>query len=188
MSGADRVHYSIDPSASRFTVRAFSTGMLSALGHSPSFLARDLGGQLQFDPDAPESSSLRLTVNAASLSLTGNVSDKDRREIERVMQQEVLESSTYPEIIYQCPARSAVVSGNGGGPLDVTLQGSLTLHGVTRRQPVRARVFLMGEMLRSQGELTLRQGEYGIRPVSVAGGMLKVKDEVKLTFDIVARK
>jgi len=34
----------------------------------------------------------------------------------------------------------------------------------------------------------LRQSEFGIKLVSVAGGMLKVKEDIKLTFDLVARK
>jgi hypothetical protein len=43
-------------------------------------------------------------------------------------------------------------------------------------------------VLRGNGEATVRQSAFGIRPVTVAGGMLKVKDEVKVTFDIVARR
>ena len=43
-------------------------------------------------------------------------------------------------------------------------------------------------MLRAFGEFSLRQSDYGIKPVSAVGGGLKVKDEVKFTFDIVARK
>jgi hypothetical protein len=73
------------------------------------------------------------------------------------------------------------------GPLQLTLSGELTLHGVTRPQIVSARLFLTGDTVRAQGEATVRQSEYGIRLVSAAGGMLKVKEEVKLTFDIVAR-
>ena len=33
----------------------------------------------------------------------------------------------------------------------------------------------------------MRQSDYGIKPVSVAGGTLKLKDEIDLSFDIVAR-
>ena len=51
-----------------------------------------------------------------------------------------------------------------------------------------ARLYLTGDTLRGQGEATVRPSDFGIRPVTVAGGMLKIKDEVKLTFDIVARK
>jgi hypothetical protein len=46
----------------------------------------------------------------------------------------------------------------------------------------------MGDTLRSQGEVTLRQTDYGIKPVSVAGGTLKLKDDVKVTFDVLARR
>jgi hypothetical protein len=35
-------------------------------------------------------------------------------------------------------------------------------------------------------EIPPRQTNYGIKPLSVAGGTVKIKDDVKLTFDIVA--
>ena len=34
----------------------------------------------------------------------------------------------------------------------------------------------------------MRQSSFGIKLVSVAGGTLKIKDDVKVTFDLVARK
>jgi len=181
---SEPARYVIDPARSRFTAQAFAGGAFSAMGHNPSFIIRDVRGEVEFDPDAPGSSSLRLVAGAASLELTDNVSDKDRREIERTTRDEVLESGKYAEITYQCPA--AGVTANG--PTQLTLAGDLTLHGITKGQTISARVYLTGDMLRGQGQTTVRQSEYGIRPVSVAGGMLKVKDEVKLTFDIVARK
>lgn len=39
---------------------------------------------------------------------------------------------------------------------------------------------------RSTHAIGLVMKRYGIKPVSAAGGTIKVKDEVKLTFDIVA--
>jgi polyisoprenoid-binding protein YceI len=113
------------------------------------------------------------------------VSERDRREIERVTSQEVLESSVHPEILYEA-ARIAVAGG--GAPLQATVDGTLTLHGVSRPLQVVVRVYPDGTMLRAQGEVALRQADYRIAPVSVAGGMLKVKDEVKLAFDLVARQ
>jgi hypothetical protein len=44
------------------------------------------------------------------------------------------------------------------------------------------------DMLRAYGEFSILQSNYGIPLVSVAGGTLKLKDELKFTFDIVARK
>lgn len=177
------VRYVVDPQASRFTVRAFASGPLSAVGHSPTFAVRDFHGEVGFDPDQPAAASLQLTIRAASLALTDSVSDKDRREIERTTQGQVLESARFPEIKYDCPASRLTVEG----PTQLTLAGDLTLHGVTRAQTVSVRLYLTGQALRGQGEATVRQTEFGIRPVTVAGGMLKVKDELKLAFDIVAR-
>ena len=39
-------HFQFDPNQSRFTVRAFATGMLSALGHDPTFAVRDFRGAM----------------------------------------------------------------------------------------------------------------------------------------------
>jgi hypothetical protein len=46
----------------------------------------------------------------------------------------------------------------------------------------------MGDMLRASGEFSLLQTDFGIAPVSVAGGAMKLKDELKFAFNIVARK
>ena len=34
----------------------------------------------------------------------------------------------------------------------------------------------------------IRQPDFQLKPVTVAGSMMKVKDEIKLTFDVVAHK
>ncbi len=180
------VRYTIDGRISRFTVRAFASGMLSAFGHSPTIAIRDFVGEAQFNPDKLESASLHVTVKTASLTVTDDISDKDRREIEREMQEGVLESAKYPEIVYDCSRVS--VNNPGNGQYSITLQGNLTLHGVTRGLTIPARVAVTGDMLRAFGEFSLRQSDYNIKQVSAIGGGLKVKDEVKFSFDIVARK
>jgi hypothetical protein len=42
--------------------------------------------------------------------------------------------------------------------------------------------------MRASGEFSLCQTDYGIELVSVAGGALKVKDDVKVSFDVVASR
>jgi polyisoprenoid-binding protein YceI len=178
--------YTINPMVSRFTVKAFASGVLSAFGHDPTIAIRDLQGEAHFNPDDVPNSSLHLVVRADSLALTDNVSDKDRRQIETEMRDNVLETGRYPEIVYDAP--SVTVQNNADGQIVIILQGQLSLHGVTRPQKVPARIVATGEMLRAFGECTLRQTDFNIKPVSAAGGGLKVKDEVKFSFDIVARK
>ena len=105
------VHYVTDTRASQFTVQVFSGGLLSAFGHNPTIAISDFLGDAQVNPDDIERSSLRVTVKAESLTVTGNVSDKDRHEMERAMREEILETASYPEIVYEstkiAPAKPA---------------------------------------------------------------------------------
>jgi hypothetical protein len=41
-----------------------------------------------------------------------------------------------------------------------------------------------GTTLRAKGEFSLKQTDYRIKPVKVAGGALKVKNELMFRFDI----
>lgn len=178
--------YAINAMVSRFTVQAFASGLLSAFGHNPKIAIRDLKGEIHFDPAHVEKSTMHLVIRADSLTVTDNISDKDRRDIEGDMREKVLETSKYPEIVFDVAGVSVNKADNGQS--QVTLNGQLCLHGMTRPQKIPATIVVTGEVLRAFGEFSLRQTDYGIKPVSAVGGGLKVKDEVKFTFDIAARK
>ena len=181
------IRYMVDKRASKFTVQAFADGMLSFLGHNPTFAARDYEGLIACDPGTGEGASFTLNVKAASLELFDGLSSTDRRSIEDTMHNRVLESEKYPEIVYDCPAGDMTVRRTGDGEFDVSLNGNLTLHGVTNPHPITGAVIANPAMLRTFGEFQIRQTSFNIRLVSVAGGVLKVKDELKCIFDIVAR-
>lgn len=121
-----------------------------------------------------------------SLGVTDDISQKDRTEIESGMKQDVLETSSYPEIVFESSQLTA--NKMGEGRYAVNASGNLALHGVTRSETIYAQVAVTGDTLRAYGEFSPRQTDYGIKLVSVAGGTLKVKDEVKVTFDFTARK
>jgi len=167
-------------------VLAVATGLLSAMGHNPTIGIRDFSGEVNFSPDALQGSGFRLTIKAASLAVEDDISDKDRREIERIMQQQVLEIARFPEIVYDAPVAS--IEKMGDSLYSATLDGNLSLHGVTRPQRVVVRVATFGSMLRASGNFTLNQSDYQIKPVTVAGGVIRLKDELKFNFEIVARE
>jgi polyisoprenoid-binding protein YceI len=132
-----------------------------------------------------EDAQLNLTIQADSLEVVDDISAKDRQEIHRKMCEEALETDRFPEIIYECSRVSA------SGSCDrfwVALNGELTLHGVTQALPVSARVVINGDSVRATGEFSVKQADFEIPPVTAAAGAIKIKNEVKCTFDIVARK
>jgi polyisoprenoid-binding protein YceI len=175
-------HYVLDKGASRFIVRAFAGGILSAMGHNPTIAIRDFSGEGTFDPDAPEQTSARVQIRADSLEVTDDIKNSDRKEMESTMKEKVLESSNYPTITFESTATSA------DGPSRVTLNGNLSLRGVTRSLPVTVQLNHNSDTVRANGEFTIKQTDYSIPRVSVAGGAMKLKDELKFAFDIVARK
>lgn len=178
--------YVIDGRASRFSVRAFATGMLSAMGHNPTIGILDFCGDVTFNPENLEAGSLKIVVKASSLKVQDDISAKDLREMERLMNQEVLETAKFPEIVYE--AQTVGVAKMGDALYSASIPGQLTLHGVSRSQSLSARIALLGSMLRASGQFSVSQSDYRIKPVSVAGGALKLKDELIFSFEIVASK
>lgn len=180
------VRYDIDTKGSTFTVRAFTAGLLAAFGHNPTIAIPDLNGELLLNSDTIEQSSLRMVAHAASLAVTDDISAKDREEINHRMHTEVLESDSFPDIVYESSRVSA--SKTGDGQFWVAITGELTMHGVTHSQAISARLSVNGTTIRATGEFSIRQSDYELRPVSAVGGTVKLKDELKLSFDITARK
>jgi polyisoprenoid-binding protein YceI len=144
--------YRIEPGISKFTARALAGGMLSAFGHSPTFAVRRFS-EATFDGHGE--GSLELRIESGSLDLLDDVPERDRREILRTMNDELLETARFPQISYRCPASGLSARSAGPGRFDVTLNGSLTLRGVTRQQPIVAHAVAGEETLRGYGEVAV---------------------------------
>ncbi|PYR23830.1 MAG: hypothetical protein DMF94_00140 [Acidobacteria bacterium] len=96
----------------------------------------------------------------------------------RMLGREVLDSGKFPDITF----RSTAIEPAGAERWTVT--GRLTIHGETR--PATFSVVRQDGHYR--GSAALKQRDFGIEPISIAGGTVKVKDELKVEFDIVALK
>ena len=181
-----RPRFVIDSRRSRFTVQAFAAGMLSVMGHNPTIGIRAFSGEVEFDPEGTQAGWLRMTIQAASLEVLDDVSDRDRSEMEKLMKNEVLEIARYPQIAYE--SSDIAMKKLNESLYTAAILGELSFHGVTRRQPLAARIVDSGDMLRASGDFTLKQSDYQIKPISVAGGTLKLKDELRFAFEMIARR
>ena len=162
----------IDAEHSGLKVRVFKTGFFSAFAHNHEIDAPITHGVV----DTSEHGSVELSVDARKLRVVDpEVSEKDRSDIQKTMLgPEVLDSERFPEIAF----KSTAVEPNGADRWMV--RGELTLHGQTL--PVAVVVSYRGGHY--TGQATLKQTEFGIKPVSIAGGTVKVKDAVRVEFDI----
>ena len=106
------------------------------------------------------------------------ISEKDRTDIQQTMLgPKVLDSEKFPEIRF----RSSGFEPLGEGKWIVL--GDLTIHGETH--PVK--VHVEGANGRYRGTAELKQKDFGITPVTVGGGAVKVKNELRIEFDIVSK-
>ena len=73
------------------------------------------------------------------------------------------------------------------GVYDLTVAGELSLHGVVKPITLPVHVEVRGDSLTATGKLAVKQTDYGIEPTTAAGGLVKVENEVALSFRIEAR-
>lgn len=161
----------IDVKQSSLKISVFKSGFLSAFGHNHEIQAPISGGTVD-----QSKLSVALSVQSADLRvLDPEASPSTRADVQKTMLgPEVLDSGRFPQISFQ----STSIEASGSNRWRV--QGDLTLHGQTK--PLTLDVTLENGHYR--GSLMLKQRDFGIAPVSVAGGTVKVKNEIKIEFDV----
>jgi polyisoprenoid-binding protein YceI len=163
----------IDVRQSTITVHVGKTGIFSVAGHEHTVDAPIESGTLNESDTSPR---IEFRVAAAKMELRAEGDDKKNQdEIQQTMQDKVLESVKYPEIVF----RSSSVERAGDNQW--TVRGDLTLHGVTK--PVQVSVKKEGSAY--SGNVIIKQTDFGIHPINV-GGVVKVKNELGIAFRIVA--
>ena len=184
-SAGASIRYVIDTRASQFTVQAFASGVISALSHSPKIAIREWTGEVQVAASAT-GSSLKVRVKSASLEVLDELKESDRQEIHRVRKIELLETDRFPEIVYE--SSEVRLEKQKEDLYRASVVGKLNLHGVTSNQEFFSQVALGVDTARAYGNFSLRQSDYNIPIASIAGGTLKLHDELKFSFYVVARR
>jgi polyisoprenoid-binding protein YceI len=167
---------SIDSVHSKITIHVYKTGLFSGLAHDHEIEAPIEWGEVS-DSESP-SVEVRVSSNKLRV-LDPEASEGTRSKIQSTMQgAEVLDVGRFPQIHFQSTAVEA------SGTDHWVVHGNLDLHGKTH--PVSVDVTLKDGFY--GGTAVLKQTQFGITPVRIAGGTVKVKDEVKLEFSVAVVK
>ena len=176
-SSAFSVEHAIDPDASTLTVKVWKTGLFSAFAHNHDISAPITSGKVS------DNTGVKFVVNARGMKvLDPEASASTRAEIEHnMLSDQVLDAQRYPEIVFE----STGISSDKVGVYSVS--GNLTLHGQTH--PIQVNVKQVNIGLpgpeKYEGNAKLKQTTFGIQPISIGGGAVKVKDEIDVVFTIV---
>ena len=165
----------IDVERSTITIHVDKAGLFSAAGHEHWVSAPISSGTIRESP----SPFVEFTVQTAQMTVKPDpkVDAKAQAEIQKDMEDLTLETKRFPQITF----RSSTVTKAGDGQWKV--EGALSLHGVTK--PVSLAVKRTGDAYTAR--TVLKQTDFAIKPVSVGGGLIKVKNEVEIDFKIFTR-
>jgi len=174
-SSADGDSRVIDLEESTITVHVAKSGLFSAFADNHTIRAPFARGTIRDTSPL----GVDIAVRTADLRvLDPNLSPAKRAEVQtRMMGTEVLNAAQFSEVTFA----STRVDPEGEDRWRVA--GELAIHGQTRT--VTLTVTLRAGHYR--GVTVIRQRDFGIEPISIAGGTVKVKDELSVEFDIVAR-
>jgi polyisoprenoid-binding protein YceI len=162
----------IDRDHSSLKIHVSKTGFFSAFAHNHDIEAPISSGEVQTAGNL----SVELRVDARRLRvLDTEASQSTRAQVQKTMEGlQVLDADRFPDIHFL----STEVEPKGADHW--VIHGTLDLHG--QSHPVTVDVTFKDGFYR--GSASFKQTAFGITPVTVAGGTVKVKDELKVEFAI----
>ena len=179
--------FRLDSSQSKFIAHGLRGGLLWFKGHEHLVAAREFSGEAQITIDQITPASLQLIVKADSLAETSAAFTEPQKQIiNKELREIVFEPEKYPEIVFKSTGVTGKLLGNG--QYDLKIRGDLTLHGVTRQIEIPAKITLTGNDLRAVGEFSIDRSDFKVKATSAFHGMVRVRNKVKFTFDIVGHR
>lgn len=167
-------HKNVDVAHSTLRIHVAKTGLFSAFGHNHEIETPIESGEVVESGRL----SVSLRVDSRKLKVLDPEDPKSRPEVQQTMLgPQVLDSARYPEIRFESEKIETK------GPDHWVVTGRLTLHGQTH--PISFDVARAASVYK--GTATIKQTEFGMTPVTVAGGSVKVKNEVKVEFAIALK-
>jgi polyisoprenoid-binding protein YceI len=177
--------YSFSAAQSQITLTLIQEGLLRKIHPTHHVGVKSFRGRIQLPADESKASA-ELDAEAKSfVNIDQSMSDFERSGFHKVLHEDVLASERHPTIKFRSTSISNVQKS--GDSRSFTLHGDLTLRGVTKRVSFPVKVTINGNQLRATGEENIRQTDFGITPYSGGLGTIKIGDQLKVSFVIVAQ-
>jgi polyisoprenoid-binding protein YceI len=166
-------NWQLDPYHTQVEFSAKHLGMMTVRGYFD-----ELSATADIDPDHPETSSVQVTISAASVRTNNGIRDNDIRS------PHFLEVDKYPEITF----RSTSVEVTA--PDRYTLNGDLTIKGTTH--PVSLAVLkygefndpgMMGHRISYSATTRINRKDFGLTSNAVLDGRLVVSEEIQIQIE-----
>jgi polyisoprenoid-binding protein YceI len=171
----------IVPGRGHFQIRTGTSGLFGVFGHDHLIEAQKIEGCAVVDGADPRRSSIKLTFTAADIRVTDpKESASERAKVQETMDKDVLAVTDHPRILFE----STAIERSGAADT-FRVRGNLTIRGKTQSVVVPVTLTRLEDgTYRATGRYEFKQTSFGIRPIQLAGGTVKVKDEVRTEFEL----
>ncbi|MEO8223736.1 MAG: YceI family protein [Gammaproteobacteria bacterium] len=185
--------YRVVAAASEVRVLVYKDGPMARLGHNHVLSSRSLQGEVFLGGKGQEPRvSLVLPVESFSVDqadlrkeegedFPGAVEDDAIAGTRKNMLSDALLNGAHFPAIRLTSRKVAGVAP------DYTMTVAIEVKGEVHELQVPVRVEQRPNELRASGKFTVTHAEMGLKPFTVMGGLLSVRDEIRLRFRIVAR-
>ena len=179
--------YRVDPKESVVTIAVGKSGAFSFIAGHTHEVTGPIAGTVDVDAGSLPRSRVHIAIASASLKVSAKGEPpEDVPKVQEAMESDkVLWIARYPQLIFD----SAFIAPTKNEPpaMDLTIDGSLTIRDVKRPARVPVHVEIAGNAITVTGRFSVKQTDYGIKPITVAG-VVAVKDALDIRFSIVARR
>jgi hypothetical protein len=180
-------------------VLVYRAGPLAALGHNHVISCRCISGALYLPRDPLRGgfdlrlAADRLTVDDPALraaehsvDFPPDVSPSDRQGTRHnMLGAALLDAARHPRIVLRAEGLRAAPDGKPGDLIAETL---IEVGGHAGAIAVPVRYELRPDRILASGEFSLRQTALGLTPFSALGGALRVRDVMRVRFQLVAKR
>jgi len=137
-----------------------------------------VSGTIVADPANPASSTVDVTVDMGSLDTANSLRNRE-------MRQRFLETQKFPTSRFKSVSVAAPASIEPNQPVDISVTGDFTLHGVTRRMTIPVRVVLIPDgRVHATALFTVHMPDFGIDvPKNL---LVTVNDDIPVRLDVWA--
>jgi polyisoprenoid-binding protein YceI len=181
----------VDAAASRVYVKVGAEGY----GHAHGVAGRLQSGSITLAPGSTSELVFDMTSFVADtaaarqvLGLAGGVSPSDQRKVTATMLGGgVLDVAHHPRAYFAIAAARPLDGQPAGQAGRYGLDGTFTLHGVSRPLQMIATLEPTDRLdaVRMRGAFAILQSEYGIKPYSALGGIVRVADRLEIQGDLI---
>jgi len=155
--------------------------LFGAFAHDHLIQSETITGCATLEPKDLTRSSIKVEFPTSAIRVIDpKESAKDRAEVQRTMETEVLRIAQFPTIMFE-----STMIERADASERFRIRGNLTIRGKTQPAIVPVTLTRLPDgTYRAVGEYKFKQSSFGIKPIQLAGGTVKVKDELQVEFEL----